>query len=227
MQITVTIDPKNKYPLDPTSSLDYCLLIFCVIVSIVLIGGSLVVLRKRKFAPLKALGIKKLVLMNAMALVHIWAAFIANEHFPILHMINYDTCIIWTFWLQYTIGSGTWFSLFVIRLLDYGYTFTRRMRGVLPHNFRFLKIVVVAVIILPIWMISIGVALLHGSQYSQERKSCSTDPEWKVLLLIWYIICSVIIISFLPFFWLPNNLGKQVQNLYRLVVYTHNAYTYP
>ena len=190
--IGIDVSFVDDYPPDPTSAMDY--LIFTVLIgyTVILISACFFLLRlKKTYEPLMFKNVPKIVWMIIFGIIHSWAVFISNEHLNAFNDLRFVDCAFWNFWLQYLIGLGGWFVILVRRILVYGRIFYKEFYTMNNTQKGLFEWTLTGVFIVPIFFICIGVSVFSGSYYDVDDETCFTHLPWKILTLLWILICCV------------------------------------
>lgn len=221
MSFNVRFTINNDNPVQPTGIADWIALGYISIVSFAMVFSIIVMLlRGRKYAPLRVKDVPKMIVMAIFGLIHIWFAFMTNEHFPLLNQLQRMECSVFSFWLQYLLGLNMWFVVLILRLETYIWIFSERIRDVTKNQFRATKFMTSIVLTIPLATLFIVLSSTNGSTWDEESSRCTTALPYKLILLGWIIFEMILLITF--FFTLKGiltaNYYKEYESLGNIIL---------
>lgn len=155
---------------------------------ILLLGWSLVGLRKRQYPPLRSRTLRLSLLQSGFSLVHIWSTALSNN----LLIGNSDgtasaedlkagTCVMLNYWLEFCVGLWGWITCLLLRMIIHGAVHHASMRKLTVLQVRRLCAAVAVTCYLPMLVICLGVQFMPGAVYFAQG-TCHTQTVFKALL---------------------------------------------
>ncbi len=165
-------------------------------VSTILFTCVLLMITRRKYAPLRAKDLSKLIAMTIFGTIHIWGAFVTNDHFEYLRNIQRPECSLFSFWIQYFLGLNLWLIVLILRLKTYMWVFYDTDNHSNPVHFICWQVITTAVLALPILLICLVTTLQNGVTWEPIHGHCVTHLPYKILLLAWIAFGLITMIYF-------------------------------
>lgn len=178
------------YQPDPTNFWDWLLFSILILVTLFLVGSTIVLFRLRKHnVAVRSKHVQTAAILVGAGLVNCWGTFVTNEHLDIFDTMRFVECTLWAFWIQYLLGLDVWFVALTNRILVYGFVFHHRLNIMTPLNRRLFRWILLSILFLPMLLICIVDTAVRGSSYNTTYDTCFTELSFKIAVLLWIIGC--------------------------------------
>ncbi len=221
MSFIVRFTINNDNPVQPTGLPDWIALCYISTATVaILISIIIMLIRGGKYAPLRAKDVPKIIVMGIFGLIHIWFAFMTNEHFEFLTRLQRFQCSVFSFWLQYLLGLNMWFIVLVLRLETYIWIFSERTKNVTKLKFRVVQLITTLALTIPLIGLCIIVSSTNGSIWDEGKRQCTTDILYKFILLGWIVAEMILLITifFMMKKILTSNYYKEYEPLGNIIL---------
>lgn len=193
MPINVSLPSKEYQAIEKSTWKDVLVFCLCCLASIYFFAMIFLMLFKRgvrKYAPLRIRNIKKLVAMKVFSLIHLWSAFIASDYFSVCRSIEQSSCVIWNYWLPFSIGLGGWFAIFVLRLFD----FISLFKVINTHQRKRYRAILFVLMITPPLVMSMIITISRSSYLSTETTPFCNSTLLPQIAQIGYISIYLVVV---------------------------------
>jgi hypothetical protein len=194
MSFTIRFTLSNDNPVQPTSILDYGVLSIIIATSGLFSIIILLLLIRRKYGPLRAKNVPKLIFSLIFGTIHIWGTFVAHDHFKKTRELQMNSCVLWNFWIQYFLGFNIWYVIFIMRQEDYIWVFWGSTHNISKKQNMYIQIAMCLLLITPLAIIFGMITVFNGIQWNASSDRCETVTEWKFIILGWIIFCVIFMI---------------------------------
>ena len=184
-------DPKTRR--DPTGWQDWVAFGWIASVTCIQIIFVLLIIVKRHYAPVRLKSTPNLLALMLFGQVHMWATFVANDHFWFWTFARHADCALWSYWLQYFVGLNGWLLVLVARLWNHGYVFARRLRAMSYRMRIALHWVAYAAIALPLAVLCAAVSYYDADAVDGDLGTCHVSFAWRAMLMVWMVIASCVV----------------------------------
>ena len=195
----LSININGDEPIQPTSWPDVIALIYVCIGIVILFSGNIVVIKNRKYLPIRARNVPLLAIMGISGIIHIVSALIANNQFSVLSYLEHLSCIFWNYWMQYFLGLCVWFIGICMRLITYGSVFSRRLTNKGAERVIKYKWISGLILSSPLFALFILLTVTRGSYYDPNISQCHSLLVFKIGLTLWIIMASITLIVYAIF----------------------------
>ncbi len=183
---------------EATGTLDWIVFTIALICCVLLfISFSLLIFYKR-YAPLKAKNVANLSAIILSGILHIIGTLIANEHLEAVRIVNYQSCILGSVFIQYALGLGVWFAAVIYRCMTFGMVFNTRIDYKNMDSKLLYVDAAVAFLYFPIMIICLMSWLLGGIVFDDTLDTCTTTDTWKICIMLWIVVNMFILIALIP-----------------------------
>jgi hypothetical protein len=204
----------------PTAWQDWLVLAYASTMVLLLVTGTVAVVRHRKYAPLKARNVPLLATMSVAGAVHIAAVVIVDEHFLWLSAVEHTSCVLWNYWLQYFFGLCAWFAGVLLRLLTYGTAFSTRLSNAAVERSRRYRWMAAFAIVAPLLLAFLWLTASHASYLADDDGRCHSALAFKLVVLVWvcWWTASLAVLACVLHHWMDHDYANEMAPLWQLMV---------
>ncbi len=175
-------------PTEPTTVYDWIIFGWLVFASSFVIASSVLIMIKRKrYAPLRTTTTANLLMMGTFGIVHGWSAFLSNQHFDMWLPITLVDCSLWTYWIQFGVGLSGWLIALLNRMLSHGFVLNQKMMYAGAFKRFSARAFVFLAVAAPIVGICFWMSRSEATAYDPRMRGCYTPPQWKGLVSAWMV----------------------------------------
>ncbi len=185
---------NDSQKIDPTSWLDWIVLIYGIFVTLFLVSSVIIIIVKRNYAPIKITNVRLLIIMEIAGILHIWAALVTHEHFIWLAELEHKNCMFWNYWLQFFFGLFPWIFSTFIRLLTYASIFSICLNETGVARIKRYKWLSIFIIGFPLLLILSLSSMNNAVSFDTNTGKCTSTLELKIALLFWVTVLGLILI---------------------------------
>jgi hypothetical protein len=186
MRIQVVL-VDGEIPAEPTAWQDWVVLGYlCAVTLMLLTGTAYVMVRGRRYPPLRSKQVRKLLVMSACGIVQCWATLVANEELTLGERSPF-VCSLLSFWLEYAVGLGGWICVLLVRVMDYAEVFHAKWRKRTPAQKARAKLRLCLWVLLPVVGLCVAVSAAEASAYEGASAGCTTQLPYKAGLAAWVL----------------------------------------